>query len=60
MTFEYGTASVVTDPVGAAIFSGDKDLGQTPKTLTELKPGTYRFRLQKSGYTPTVVGFEIV
>lgn len=60
IAFAYGEVKVISDPAGATIFRGDKELGQTPKTLSELKPGPHRFRLEKSGYTSAEVSVELL
>jgi len=60
VAFEYGEVKVVSEPDGATIFNGSTELGQTPRTVGELKPGPYRFRLEKAGYTPTEISVEVV
>lgn len=60
VVFEYGEVKVVSDPDGATIFLGDKELGQTPRTLSKLKPGPYRFRLEKAGYASALVSTELL
>ncbi len=57
--FEYGEVTVLSDPEGATILLADKEIGQTPKTFTGLKPGPYRFRLQKAGYGSVEVSAEV-
>jgi hypothetical protein len=51
---------LISDPDDATIFSGDTELGKTPITVSELKPGPYRFRLEKPGYTPTEISVEVI
>ena len=41
VAFEYGEVTLSSEPDGATIFSGERQLGQTPKTLNELKPGSH-------------------
>ena len=60
VAFEYGEVKVASEPEGATIFSGNKDLGQTPKTLTELKPGPFKLRLEKEGFTSAEMSVEVL
>jgi hypothetical protein len=60
VAFEYGAVKLISDPDDATIFSGDTELGKTPITVSELKPGPYRFRLEKPGYTPTEISVEVI
>jgi len=57
--FEYAEVSFVTTPAGAQIHEGSKDMGHTPKTLPELKPGDYRFRLELPDYVPVLVDLAL-
>ncbi len=59
VVFEYGQVNIGSEPDGATIFSGARQLGQTPTTLNELKPGSYTFRLEKTGYVATEVNLEL-
>ena len=62
--FEYGEVKVLSEPDGATIVAigsnGEKSVGQTPTTLGELRPGRYRFRLEKEGFSPVEVFTEVV
>ena len=58
--FEYGQVAVASDPPGATLYSGKKELGQTPLTLNELKPGRYEFRLEKEGFGSVELNTEVV
>ncbi|MBM3836013.1 MAG: PEGA domain-containing protein [Verrucomicrobia bacterium] len=60
VAFEYGEVKLTSEPDGAAIYSGNRRLGQTPATLSELKLGPQRFRLEKVGYAPTEVNVELL
>lgn len=51
-TFEYGEVVLTTVPSAATIFLNNKELGQTPRTITDLKPGAYELRLERDGYLP--------
>jgi PEGA domain len=59
VTFEYAEVSVTTDPDGATIFLNDKESGQTPKTITELRPGQYQVRLEKEGFVPFATSLQV-
>jgi hypothetical protein len=41
-----------TEPPGAQVFLGDADLGKTPLTSRDLKPGLCALTLQKDGFVP--------
>ncbi|OGQ97182.1 MAG: hypothetical protein A2284_13280 [Deltaproteobacteria bacterium RIFOXYA12_FULL_61_11] len=47
-----GDLSIVSDPPGARVLSGAKELGQTPLTLTGQTLGKHRFVINKAGYHP--------
>ena len=59
VTFEYGQVQLVSEPAGATVYDGDREIGQTPRVFNDLKPGRYRFRLEQAGYEPAQVGFEV-
>ena len=46
-----GKLEIRTEPAGAQIFSGGKELGVTPKEF-RIAPGKYRFRVEKPGFHP--------
>ncbi len=56
-TFDYGHVKLTSEPSGAKVFLENKEIGATPKTVTELKPGSYRFRLTLDDFHPT--GFDV-
>jgi hypothetical protein len=60
IAFDYGEVKVISEPDGATIYSGDKQLGQTPATLSELKLGPHKFRLEKVGYASTELNVELL
>src|SRR3989304_269616 len=47
---ERGTLRVVTDPVGAKVHLGGRQVGVTPY-LAELSPGEYTVKLERGGYS---------
>ena len=57
--FEYGEVNVLSEPAGATIWSSGKEIGLTPKTVTELQPGPYKFRLEKVGYGSVEMSAEV-
>ncbi len=59
VVFEYGEVKLVTKPEGASVFDSFKEVGKTPKTLRELRPGQYQFRLQLEGYHPVAVNLTV-
>ena len=46
----YGAAMIESDPPGAMVTSGGSELGVTPLTLSELKPGSFEFTLRLNDY----------
>jgi PEGA domain len=59
VSFEYAEVSVATDPEGATILLNNKESGQTPKTITELRPGQYQVRLEKEGFAPVATFLQV-
>jgi hypothetical protein len=59
VAFEYAEVSVATDPAGATIFLNSKESGQTPKTISELRPGRYEVRLEKEGFVPAATSLQV-
>jgi tetratricopeptide (TPR) repeat protein len=58
--FVFGTAILETEPTGANIASGDgTEWGATPLTLSELRPGNWKFNLHREGFEPVVGSLEI-
>lgn len=60
VVFQYGAVEIASEPAGATIFSGNSELGQTPKKLAELKPGAHQFRLEKAGFTAMEINVELI
>lgn len=48
--FGYGTITLRSTPPGAVVRRGRQEIGQTPLTLNELRPGTYKYSIEKEGY----------
>ena len=48
--FIYGAALLESDPPSATVFADERELGVTPLTLPELKPGTFAFSLRLNDY----------
>ncbi len=48
--FPYGTITLQTTPPGASVRRGRQEIGQTPLTLSELRPGPHKYSLEKEGY----------
>ena len=49
-----GSIQIKSAPSGAKILINNKNYGDTPFTISNLKPGTYSVRLEKAGYDPAV------
>lgn len=58
--FVYGQAVIASEPAGATVYRGRDELGKTPLTLAELKPGNFAFMLKLDDYEPVVTSVEIV
>jgi len=44
------TLSIKSEPAKARIYLGGKNVGTTPKTITDLKPGKYKIEVKMEGY----------
>ena len=44
-----GTLRIVSIPEGARVYVNDEFMGESPYTLADAKPGTYRVRLDLKG-----------
>ncbi len=56
----YGAANIQTEPPGARIISSDNiDYGETPAVLTDLLPGSWSFRIEKTGYETTEISLAV-
>jgi len=49
-----GSIRIKSRPSGAVIYINNKNYGDTPFNISNLKPGTYSIRLEKAGYDPAV------
>lgn len=58
--FVYGSVEVMSTPSGAEIYSGERLIGTTPKTLTEAFPGELALLFKLKGYRPTQVSGTVV
>ncbi len=60
VSFQYGTAIVESSPPGASVYDvNGLERGVTPLTLSELQPGTWRFKLQLYNYEPAAATLSI-
>jgi hypothetical protein len=48
--FGYGSITLQSDPPGATVYRDRTVIGQTPLVLSELRPGLYRYTIEKEGY----------
>jgi len=55
-----GQVTVVSEPTGANVFRGGKQIGVTPLVLKKQLTGKIRFSLTSSGYLPTSAEGEVV
>ena len=53
-----GTKQIISDPAGASIYYGGKEIGKTPYTITA-KPKFYTVKLVKNGYRSQFLSFQI-
>ena len=49
-----GSIRIKSRPSGAVIYINNKNYGDTPFDISNLKPGIYSIRLEKAGYDPAV------
>jgi hypothetical protein len=45
-----GSVSIISKPSEALVFLDDREVGNTPVTITELSPGTYMLEVKTEGY----------
>ena len=49
-----GSIRVNSRPAGAVLYINGKNYGDTPLSISNLKPGSYSIRIEKTGYDPAV------
>jgi eukaryotic-like serine/threonine-protein kinase len=56
-TFQFanGSVKIISAPAGATVSLGEKELGQTPLLLDEVKPGEVSYQLQLAGFKGAAV-----
>ncbi|WP_456472622.1 PEGA domain-containing protein [Methanocaldococcus sp.] len=59
LTEETGSLFVESDPSGAEIYIDGDYKGKTPKTISELSPGTHTLKLRMDGYSDYTKDVEI-
>ena len=50
-TEQFVNFTVITDPVDAKVYLNDKLIGRTPIARSDIDPGNYKLRLEKTGYS---------
>ncbi len=50
LQMKVGSISIKSDPTKARIFLDNKDMGTTPKAITDLKPGNYTVEVRMDNY----------
>ena len=50
-TEQFVNFTVRTDPVDAKVYLNDKLIGRTPIARSDIDPGNYKLRLEKTGYS---------
>ena len=50
LKFTIGSLNIKSNPTDAEVFIDDKKIGVTPKTITDLRPGTHNVEVRKIGY----------
>jgi len=57
--YVYGSVSIESTPSGAAVINDGQEIGVTPLTLPEVKPGSFDFTLQLNEYEPATGAFVV-
>jgi serine/threonine protein kinase len=57
--FANGSVKITSAPGGAAVLANDRELGQTPLVIEEVKPGAVTYQLRLSGYKPASVTGQV-
>src|SRR5205823_10183812 len=55
-----GTVELTSDPTGATVQQGDRNLGVTPLRLKDVRAGKNRFTVSTSTYSPKTVEVSVV
>jgi hypothetical protein len=58
--FATGSLAITSTPPGATVLQGDKSLGQTPLTLSDLQPGAVNYKLKLQGYKTASLSGAVV
>jgi formylglycine-generating enzyme required for sulfatase activity len=53
--FAYGSVKITSEPHGASVMQGGKEIGLTTLFIENVKPGKVSYELQMNGYKPVVV-----
>jgi len=54
-----GSVTISSTPPGSFVYINDKQYDNTPCEVKDLKPGTYKLKLQRPGYDPMERSFSI-
>ena len=57
--FANGSVKITSAPGGAAVLANDRELGQTPLVIEEVKPGAVTYELRLAGYKSASVTGEV-
>ena len=57
--FITGSVTITSDPAGASVTQGDKSLGQTPLTLSDVRSGNRSYLLKLAGYQDAPVNVNV-
>ncbi len=57
--FANGSVKITSAPSGATVRIGDRELGQTPLVVEEVKPGPVKYELQLTGFKPASVTGQV-
>ncbi len=58
--FEYGQIAFASTPADALIYSNDTEVGRTPATFRDLKPGRYHYLIAHPGYYPVEYAVDLL
>ena len=58
--FAYGSVSLSSEPSGATVAAGGKELGRTPLALKDLRPGAVSYRMSLDGFKAADVSGSLV